>query len=121
MASTVIHWGCFSQTIGIFILMLEVPLFAGVGNVIADKLQKKYNLSNKKVIIICLCWVAVIPVWGMLGWATEAFGIRKGWEILALGPIYGLPLGAMQSYSRSLFATLTPKGMVVVFDPHFFA
>ena len=99
--------------------MLEVPLFAGVGNIVADKLAKKYNLKSKSVIIFCLCWIAVIPVWGLIGFGTDSFGIRKGWEILLLGPIYGLPLGAMQSYSRSLFASLTPKGMETQFFAFF--
>ena len=44
-------------------------------------------------------------------------GIRRGWEILALGPIYGLPLGALQSYSRSLFGQLCPVG----YESQFFA
>jgi len=170
MANTVIHWGTMSKGIGIAILLLEVPLFAGLGNVACVYLVAKYNCSTKKVVIFCLLWIGLlIPIWGMIGWFTNSgslpetleycvakgdeacpahmtedgtscyfgfaadavlpacdtvvdegkpgFGIRRGWEIIVLGPLYGLPLGAMQSYARSLFGQLCPEG----YESQFFA
>lgn len=172
MADTIIHWGTMSRSIGIAILLLEVPIFGGLGNVACVYLVDRYNIKTKKVIIFCLLWIGlIIPIWGMIGWATKSgslpqnleycnakgddgcsshmvdggngfcffgfgpdatlppncdtvvdegkpgFGIRRGWEILALGPIYGLPLGALQSYSRSLFGQLCPVG----YESQFFA
>eukprot|EP00729_Bicosta_minor_P011710 gene11710-12210_t len=124
--------------IGIAILLLEVPLFAGLGNIACIYLVDKYNLKTKTVVIITLLWIGLlIPIWGMIGWATKSgslpqnleyceekendycaelpacdtvvdegkpgFGIRRGWEIIVLGPLYGFVSG-------SLFGQMTPSG-----------
>ena len=49
--------------IGIAILLLEVPLFAGLGNVACIYLVDKYNLKTKTVVIITLLWIGLlIPI-----------------------------------------------------------
>lgn len=61
MASTVIHWNCLKTSIGIAILMLEVPLFAGLGSYLGEKVIRKFEISNRNVVIGSLIWIGMIP------------------------------------------------------------
>eukprot|EP00039_Didymoeca_costata_P009133 m.120877 g.120877 ORF g.120877 m.120877 type:complete len:666 (+) comp14374_c2_seq1:79-2076(+) len=116
MANTVLDWGCTPKEVGVGVLLFAIPIFAILGNVLADYVSSKYNVSSKAIVIATLLWTAVVPVWGLIGYASDDFGIRKGWEVFLIGPYYGFGMGALQSYSRSLFADIIPKG----FESQFF-
>ena len=98
-------------------MIMSVPIFGGIGGVIADKVNAKYHFSSRANITFSLVWMSVLPLWGMVGLLTDDFGIRKGWEAMIVGPYYGLTIGIIQAYSRALFSQLTPKG----FETQFFA
>ena len=57
-----------------------------------------------------LILAGAVPAYGLIGIATTAIGLRKGWELIAAAGFYGLAMGPMQGFSRTLFGSLIPRG-----------
>lgn len=104
-ASSRVRWSCaLPKSAGILALFILVPASAAVGNEVYLRVSRALHLSPRTMLVVSLVAVgAVIPAWGVVG-------INTGAEILALGSFYGFNLGAMQAFSRTLFATLIPPG-----------
>ena len=78
------------------------------------------NLRPSQTIIACICLFEVIPVYGLLGYIPQVkrlgfFGLQQPWEMYPLGAIYGLVIGGLSSYCRSLFGELIPPGSEAAF------
>jgi UMF1 family MFS transporter len=56
-----------------------------------------------------LIGMASIPVYGIIGF-SGTIGIVNSWEIYLVGFAYGLNLGAVQSFTRTVFSDLIPPG-----------
>ena len=55
----------------------------------------------------------LIPLYGLLGYIPAiqnlgVFGLQQDWEMYVLGGVYGLVLGGVGAYCRSLFGELIP-------------
>ena len=89
---------------------IEVPFFAAVGNWAFHKLHVGSGWETKTMLTLNLSILAFLPVWGILGFLTEAVGFQNEWELFVFGAVYGICLGAVQSYSRTIMADLCPLG-----------
>ena len=85
------------------------PVFAVLGLWLTDRCRPT-TMSTRTVCVVGLCVFLLIPVYGMVGFASESFGLRFGLELLIVAAVYGLCYGVIASYSRSLFGQLIPPG-----------
>ncbi|TKA77651.1 hypothetical protein B0A55_04622 [Friedmanniomyces simplex] len=78
------------------------------------------RLKPSHTILLCICLFELIPVYGLLGYIPAiqrygSFGLQQPWEMYPLGAVYGLVLGGLSSYCRSLFGELIPPGSEAAF------
>ena len=110
-ANTSVTYDGIGKGIGVSLLLLIVPVFAGVGSVFFNWVHASGRLTAKQIIVLNCLLMILTPAYGLLGFASPALGYRRWWE-LYLGVIfYGLNLGSVQSFSRSTFGSLIPEGM----------
>lgn len=81
--------------------------------------SRYFGLKASQTIIICVCLLEVIPVYGILGFIpavkNAGFGLQQPIEIYCLGVVYGLVLGGISSYARAFFGELIPHGFEASF------
>ncbi|KAJ3270832.1 Autophagy protein 22 [Terramyces sp. JEL0728] len=101
-----------ASTTILLVSAIIVPLMAGVGNVVWLKIQKRFNMHSKQVLLIQAGLYSLLPLYGLLGFFTPkgSFGLQSTWEIPVLGMYHGFLLGATQSTCRVLFSELLPRG-----------
>ncbi len=97
------------------LLLVETQLCALTGCIVFGKIQKWLQTSKGipvhrsaiYIIAINLFIMGLLPVYGLLG-AIEAmpFGLKTASEVFIFGGIYGLQIGAVQTYSRSVFSSM---------------
>lgn len=82
-------------------------------------LSRFFGLKASQTIIICVCILEVIPIYGILGFIPAVkgagLGLQQPIEIYGLGIIYGLVLGGISSYARAFFGELIPPGFEASF------
>lgn len=81
-----------------------------MGLIVVDRQSKKRGWEPKWIIIVSLAVLALIPIYGLVGFATNEAGMRHGWELFIVMVLFALPLGVVQSYSRSYFSNVIPTG-----------
>lgn len=81
--------------------------------------SKYFGLKASHTIIICVCLLEVIPVYGIIGFIpavkNAGLGLQQPSEIYVLGIVYGLVLGGISSYARAFFGELIPHGFEASF------
>jgi UMF1 family MFS transporter len=92
------------------IIALEVPLAAGIGNLMFLHLHKSRLLSSKGVLVINLTVIAALGLYAQLGWLNKGIGLKNAWEMYIFALVYGLQVGPVQAFSRMVFADLVPRG-----------
>jgi UMF1 family MFS transporter len=80
-----------------------------------SRVSRYLRWSPLQTILICTALFELIPLYGLLGyipWLREygAFGLQQPWEMFPLSVVYGIVMGGLSSYCRSLFADLIPAG-----------
>lgn len=85
-----------------------------------SKVSRMMQLKPSQTILTCICIFELIPVYGLLGYIPAVqrlgtFGLQQQWEMYPLGAVYGLVLGGLSSYCRSLFGELIPPGNEAAF------
>ncbi|SPN96724.1 probable Autophagy-related protein 22 [Cephalotrichum gorgonifer] len=83
-------------------------------------ISRRYNMRPGRIILICLALFELIPVYGLLGYLPFVknwglFGLQQPWEMYPLAAVYGLVLGGLGSYCRSLYGELIPPGSEAAF------
>merc|ERR1711939_529681 len=83
-------------------------------------LSRIFNLRPSRTIVACICLFEIIPLYGLLGFIPAVkrygvFGLQQPWEMYPLGAVYGLVLGGLSSYCRSLYGELIPPGSEAAF------
>eukprot|EP00744_Colponema_vietnamica_P007394 GILI01010644.1.p1 GENE.GILI01010644.1~~GILI01010644.1.p1 ORF type:complete len:330 (+),score=114.16 GILI01010644.1:85-990(+) len=112
MASTTILFAQKDLGMGsqdLVILSLEIPLLAFVGNFFFYVLQKRYAIRSRSILLFCLLAICIVPLYALLGYIAP-FGLLTPSELYGIGVIYGLLIGALQSYARTVFAEFIPRG-----------
>lgn len=73
-------------------------------------IAQRFNWSGKKTLLYIICWASVIPLYGMLGFFFNSFGLKHQFEMYIMAFWYGISLGGLSAVSRSLFSLIIPKG-----------
>ncbi|KAH7026840.1 autophagy-related protein 22-like protein [Linnemannia elongata] len=99
-----------SQTL-LILLSLVVPICALIGTLAFPRLQKALGYDQKQMVMLLLILLVMVPVYGTLGLILPFWPkLSSAGELFALASYYGLLIGAVQSFCRSMFADLVPKG-----------
>jgi UMF1 family MFS transporter len=98
--------------VGIALLAFIIPAFAGIGIIFWLWVQRRWKVSTRDMVVYQLAFLASILVWGGLGNipGQTVIGLFSTTELYIFCICYGFVLGAVQSYSRTLFVDLIPPG-----------
>ncbi|KAF1825027.1 MFS general substrate transporter [Dissoconium aciculare CBS 342.82] len=91
-----------------------------IGALTWSQLSRALALKPSQTIIACIALFELIPIYGLLGYIPAiqrlgVIGLQKAWEMYPLAAVYGLVLGGLSSYCRSLFGELIPPGSEAAF------
>ncbi|KAI4180857.1 MAG: hypothetical protein L6R41_006976 [Letrouitia leprolyta] len=97
-----------------------VTLFGIAGAFLWSKVSQLLGLPPAKTIVACICIFELIPVYALIGYIPAVknlgvFGLQQPWEMYLLGAVYGVVLGGLSSYCRSLYGELIPPGSEAAF------
>ena len=79
---------CMSA-LSLIVLSIMVPLFAAVGGYLWLKFQTEFGWGAKDILVLNLGLIALLPLWGCLGFFTEEVGLHHPWELYMVGVIFG--------------------------------
>jgi UMF1 family MFS transporter len=109
------------STTELLTISILAPLLAIVGNYFfLHFIYRRFKLDSKQMVLILLTLMTLIPVYGVFGlWIPRniPLGLHYSAELYVLACYFGFLLGALQSFSRALFAELIPPGL----ESEFFA
>ncbi|KAF9170014.1 Autophagy protein 22 [Mortierella sp. AD011] len=95
----------------LILLSLEVPICALVGTLAFPRLQQVLNYDQKQMVLLLLVLLVMVPIYGTLGLILPFWPhLSSGRELFALAAYFGFLIGAVQSFCRSMFAGLVPRG-----------
>ncbi|KAI4121575.1 MAG: hypothetical protein LQ338_006285 [Usnochroma carphineum] len=97
-----------------------VTLFGITGAFTWSRMSRFFGLPPARTIVACICIFELIPLYALLGYIPAVqnlgvFGLQQPWEVYVLGAVYGIVLGGLSSYCRSLFGELIPHGYEAAF------
>lgn len=83
-------------------------------------ISRKFHLKPHQTILVCIGLFELIPIYGLLGYLPivqrwGVIGLQQPWEMYPLAAVYGLVLGGLSSYCRSLYGELIPEGSEAAF------
>ena len=83
-------------------------------------ISRYFKLEAHQTILVCIALFELIPLYGLLGYLPfvknwGVFGLQQPWEMYPLAAIYGLVLGGLSGYCRSLYGQLIPPGSEAAF------
>ncbi|KND90274.1 Autophagy-like protein 22 [Tolypocladium ophioglossoides CBS 100239] len=78
------------------------------------------GLQAHQTILVCIALFELIPLYGLMGYLPfvqrwGVLGLQQPWEMYPLAAIYGLVMGGLSSYCRSLYGELIPPGSEAAF------
>lgn len=108
------------ESAALALINVIVTLSGIVGAFTWSKVSRMMQLTPSHTILACICLFELIPLYGLLGYIPAikrlgSFGLQQPWEMYPLGGIYGLVLGGLSSYCRSVFGELIPPGSEAAF------
>ncbi|KAL0938739.1 autophagy protein atg22 [Colletotrichum truncatum] len=82
--------------------------------------SRKLNLKPHQTILVCIGLFELIPIYGLLGYLPfvqnwGVIGLQQPWEMYPLAAVYGLVLGGLSSFCRSVYGELIPPGSEAAF------
>ncbi|KAK7440645.1 Autophagy protein 22 [Stygiomarasmius scandens] len=100
---------------GLILIGILTPLSAIGGSLVWPRVQKRWGVGNKEILLTLLVLASLVPVYGCLGFLFEGSGVKFGGlttqgEMYALGVYFGFMYGAFQGYARAFYAELLPPG-----------
>ncbi|KLP10866.1 hypothetical protein Y057_8836 [Fusarium fujikuroi] len=83
-------------------------------------ISRLFNLQAHQTILVCIALFELIPLYGLLGYLPfvkewGVFGLQQPWEMYPLAAVYGVVLGGLSGYCRSLYGELIPPGSEAAF------
>ncbi|OAQ91648.1 MFS transporter family protein [Purpureocillium lilacinum] len=78
------------------------------------------GLKAHQTILVCIALFELIPLYGLMGYLPfvqrwGVLGLQQPWEMYPLAAIYGIVMGGLSSYCRSLYGELIPPGSEAAF------
>ncbi|KAF9425325.1 Autophagy protein 22 [Podila epigama] len=99
-----------SQT-KLILLSLVVPICALIGTLMFPRIQQLMGYDQKQMVLLLLTMLVMVPVYGTLGLIFSFWPhLSSEGELFAVAIYFGFLIGAIQSYCRSMFASLVPRG-----------
>lgn len=93
------------------IILVEVMLLAVVGNASALRIQRRFKIQPKYMIVGCLSGYMFLCAFSLLGLIRNSpVGLKSVPEAYLFAAVHGLIIGAVQSYSRTIFCDLLIPG-----------
>ena len=93
------------------IILVEVMLLAVVGNASALRIQRRFKIQPKYMIVGCLSGYMFLCAFSLLGLIRNSpVGLKSVPEAYLFAAVHGLIIGAVQSYSRTVFCDLVIPG-----------
>ncbi|PFH57449.1 hypothetical protein XA68_15038 [Ophiocordyceps unilateralis] len=82
--------------------------------------SRALGIQAHQTILVCIGLFELIPLYGLLGYLPfverwGVVGLQRPWEMYPLAAIYGLVMGGLSSYCRSLYGELIPPGSEAAF------
>ncbi|KEY65180.1 hypothetical protein S7711_08288 [Stachybotrys chartarum IBT 7711] len=82
--------------------------------------SRKFSLKPHQTILVCIALFELIPLYGLMGYlpfvrSWGVLGLQQPWEMYPLAAVYGLVLGGLGGYCRSLYGELIPPGSEAAF------
>ncbi|KAG5953940.1 Autophagy protein 22 [Claviceps arundinis] len=82
--------------------------------------SRALGLKAHHTILVCIALFELIPIYGLMGYlpfvkSWGVVGLQQPWEMFPLAAIYGLVMGGLSSYCRSLYGELIPPGSEAAF------
>ncbi|KAI9722442.1 MAG: Autophagy protein 22 [Chrysothrix sp. TS-e1954] len=95
-------------------------LFGVAGAFFWRVIARFFKLTPAGVILACLAVFELIPLYALIGYlpfiqSWGVLGLQQAWEMYPLAAVYGLVLGGLSSYCRSVFGELVPPGNEAAF------
>ena len=108
------------ETSALAMINVIVTLSGIAGAFMWSKVSRMMQLKPSQTILFCICLFEIIPIYALMGYIPAvqrfgSFGLQQPWEMYPLGAVYGLVLGGLSSYCRSLFGELIPPGNEAAF------
>ncbi|RMZ70419.1 MFS transporter family [Pyrenophora seminiperda CCB06] len=115
-ARTELHMG----TIPIALLSITSIGSGVIGAFVWPRIQRRFGLQPKTVLLCCVAGLEIIPLYGLLGYIPVFkhwgfIGLQKSWEIYPVAVVHGIVMGGISSYARSVYAPLIPEGSEAAF------
>jgi UMF1 family MFS transporter len=115
-ARTELHMG----TIAIALLSITSIGSGIVGAFAWPRVQRRFSLQPKSVLLCCVAGMEIIPLYGLLGFLPlfkklGFIGLQRPWEIYPIAVLHGIVMGGISSYARSVYAPLIPEGSEAAF------
>ena len=92
------------------LVLIEILLFATLGNLFYLYIYKRFNLNPKSILLWILGVYCFVCFWGCLGLWSSQIGMRNEWEVFMFAAVHGFHTGSLQSFSRTMFADLIVPG-----------
>ncbi|KAF4122651.1 MFS transporter, UMF1 family [Geosmithia morbida] len=82
--------------------------------------SRTFGLQPHHTILVCIALFELIPLYGLMGYLPfvkewGVLGLQQPWEMYPLAGIFGLVMGGLGSYCRSLYGELIPPGSEAAF------
>ncbi|KAG6058996.1 Autophagy protein 22 [Claviceps sp. LM77 group G4] len=82
--------------------------------------SRALGLKAHHTILVCIALFELIPIYGLMGYlpfvkSWGVVGLQQPWEMFPLAAVYGLVMGGLSSYCRSLYGELIPPGSEAAF------
>lgn len=108
------------QSSALALINVIVTISGIVGALTWSKVSRAMQWKPSQTILTCICIFELIPIYGLIGYIPAVqrsgqFGLQQPWEMYPLGAVYGLVLGGLSSYCRSLYGELIPPGSEAAF------
>ncbi|KAH4798801.1 autophagy-related protein [Parastagonospora nodorum] len=115
-ARTELHMG----TIAIALLSITSIGSGIIGAFAWPRVQKRFSLQPKTILLCCVAGMEMIPLYGLLGFIPlfkklGFIGLQQPWEIYPVAVLHGIVMGGVSSYARSVYAPLIPEGSEAAF------
>lgn len=108
------------STIAIALLSITSIGSGIIGAFAWPRIQRRYGLQPKSVLLCCVAGMEIIPLYGLLGYipmfqSLGFIGLQQAWEIYPIAVLHGIVMGGISSYARSVYAPLIPEGSEAAF------
>ncbi|KAJ8091770.1 Autophagy protein 22 [Marasmius tenuissimus] len=100
----------------LIIIGVITPLSGILGSLVWPKMQRRFEWSNLKILVILLVLASLVPAYGCLGFlkifqeSSHFGGLTTQGEMFGLAVYFGFMYGAFQGYARASYAELIPPG-----------